>query len=707
VNLPGPDRSGEVLRNRYELQQVVGSGGFGVTYAATDLVTSARVAVKELVSPATDTGPREVLAAAQRYVQEGQTLRRLNHPNVVRILDSFYVGATAFLVMEFLVGSTLQDVVNEAGPWAEERVIELLDSLCPALEAVHRLGALHRDVKPSNVMLVAGRGPILIDFGSSRTTAADQSANLTQIVSPGYAAPEQYGPRGRLGPFTDVYGLGSVTYFALTGTAPPTATQRLAGDEPEPLTARCVTNLGRITDQALSLRAADRPQSIAAFRDAIRAQIPEAMPEASPEASPEATPEATPEYVSEAIPLNAHSGLAEGQRIVEPVALGSVAAVGPRRRRMALRSSVAVLSLVALVGIGLVGAARRTNSNEAGPPVRNAFVGVMYRSRLGAQHAALRTYLEAEQRLRPGLPVRWCDLSEVTAANCLNEWRLLDGLVGVIGPTTSDDAQQVSALVDPGTPLMLVGAARDSLATTDRSRAVFRLTVSSRQYGTRAAEEALRDERRAAVIVGTDLPSESDPWDGAREEFASRFVAGGGTVTPVRLGDPFGVSTSDVVVTFGLDGKTVDQVVRSLGRSWKGSVFLSGAGGQASGAGCGRLTSCQLIDAGIEDVAPYASLAESFPTAPWAVVAADGYVGLTEVASRMLRSHDRLYRLRREIAAEFRRSGFSATDEILVRSTYRFDAVGNNVEARSVSLRFQRGRGFVCVMQATDRCGSR
>jgi hypothetical protein len=63
--------------------------------------------------------------------------------------------------------------------------------------------------------------------------------------------------------------------------------------------------------------------------------------------------------------------------------------------------------------------------------------------------------------------------------------------------------------------------------------------------------------------------------------------------------------------------------------------------------------------------------------------------------------------LRREIAAEFRRSGFSATDEILVRSTYRFDAVGNNVEARSVSLRFQRGRGFVCVMQATDRCGSR
>jgi hypothetical protein len=713
VNPPGPDRSGEVVRNRYELQRVVGSGGFGVTYAALDRATSMPVAVKELVSPAAEGGPGEVLAAAQRYVQEGQTLRRLNHPNVVRILDSFYEGDVAFLVMELLVGPSLQEVVTEQGPWPEQRMIELLDALCPALDAVHQLGALHRDVKPSNVMLVPNRGPVLIDFGSSRNTNFDQSANLTQIVSPGYAAPEQYGPRGRLGPYTDVYGLGSVVYFAMTGSAPPTATQRLAGEEPESLAARCITNLGRATDQALALRAGDRPQTITQFREAIgapvanRQDVPVSLPQAIYVEGPARLAASARHIPIDPLPIDPLPLNRSPEPLVhEPVETQS------GRIPVVVRAGAALLVL-GLLGLGLAVAARR-GTDAAGPQVQSPFIGAMYRSRLGAQHASFRTYLEAEQRLRPGLPIRWCDLSEVVANECLDEWRRLDGLVGVIGPTTSDDAQQISALIDPGTPVLLVGAARDSLATTDRDKAVFRLTVSSRQYGARAAAEALRDKRRVAWVVATDVPPESDPWAGARQEFESAFTDGGGSVMTASQAEKPLVSTVDAstvdasavdaVVTFGLNGAAVDQVVRSLGRSWKGSVFLSGAGGQATGTGCGRQISCQLIDAGVDDVGPYASLAESFPTAPWAVVAADAYAGLSEVAARILTSEDRLYRLRRKAAAELRRSGFSATDDVLVRASYRFDAVGNNLDAQSVSLRFQRGRGFVCVMRSTDRC---
>jgi serine/threonine protein kinase len=264
---------GTMVASRYRVESVLGVGGFGVTYRAFDQANRLPIALKELVPPGSRrlaTGFMDAnrtsagAAAVTRFLHEGEILRQIEHPNVVRIFDHFNDGESAFIVMEFLDGETLESNLAVVGRWMERETTELIRSLCDALRVVHDKNFLHRDVKPANIMLVKERGPVLIDFGSSRTATTTQTAALTQIVTPGYAAPEQYGSRGRVGPYTDIYALGSVVYNLLTGDPPPAATDRLAHDEIVSLAThlKLTTGLGVAADQALSLRALDRPATV-------------------------------------------------------------------------------------------------------------------------------------------------------------------------------------------------------------------------------------------------------------------------------------------------------------------------------------------------------------------------------------------------------------------------------------------------------------
>jgi serine/threonine protein kinase len=268
---------GAVVGGRYRIESILGIGGFGVTYKAFDQRTAGVVALKERVPPGSTRAPdgrltpnrtESAAALVRRSLQEAHVLREVVHPNVVRILDTFDEGNTAFIGMEYLEGETVEMALNSSPAWSEQQTIDLLKPICSALSTVHAKNFLHRDVKPANIMLVPGRGPVLIDFGSSRESSTMQTSLLTQIVTPGYAAPEQYGSRGRVGPFTDLYAVGSLTYHCLTGAPPPPATDRLAQDDLVPLAQACPhlrSGLGDAVDQALRLRAADRPQSIAEF----------------------------------------------------------------------------------------------------------------------------------------------------------------------------------------------------------------------------------------------------------------------------------------------------------------------------------------------------------------------------------------------------------------------------------------------------------
>src|SRR4029077_16759089 len=146
----------------------------------------------------------------------------------------------------------------------------LLDRLLGGLEEVHKAGFLHRDVKPANIILDAKDNPTLIDFGASRAAMADRTSALTAIFTPRYAAAEQL-TSDRQGPWTDIYGVSAALYHAITGHAPPSSLERAMNDSYEPLAKLQPAGFSAATlqriDAGLALRAKDRPQSIALWRD--------------------------------------------------------------------------------------------------------------------------------------------------------------------------------------------------------------------------------------------------------------------------------------------------------------------------------------------------------------------------------------------------------------------------------------------------------
>ena len=221
-----------VMGDRYLIGAVIGRGGFGITYAARDRKLGRRVALKELFirgitrrgedgfSVLAQEGREEALPALQEaFLEEARTLSRTEEEGAVRILDCFRDRGTIFLVMEYLEGVTLQEKIEREGPMKEEEALRCIRILAGALKSLHRKGILHLDISPENVMLTRDGGVRLIDFGLSRNLYA-QILGTMYSFKPGYAPPEQYVRGARLLPCADIYALGAVCFFALTGRRP-------------------------------------------------------------------------------------------------------------------------------------------------------------------------------------------------------------------------------------------------------------------------------------------------------------------------------------------------------------------------------------------------------------------------------------------------------------------------------------------------------
>lgn len=263
---------------RYEIHRKLGRGGFGITYAATDRRLHRDVAIKELCfGAATRVGGRlvpppheaEAFAAAKgRFLREAAVLARFSHPNVVRIYEVFEEADTAYLVMELLDGRTLYRQVTDGGALPEANVLEIAARCGDALSVLHSGGVLHRDLNPSNVVLTPKGRVVLIDFGLAREFADDATTPMTRIVTPGYAAPEQYDHAGRLGPPTDVFGLAATLYCALTGRAPVPLGGRGRGAAfvaPRMLNPAVSKFVSDAVLDGLELDAGHRPRSIEEF----------------------------------------------------------------------------------------------------------------------------------------------------------------------------------------------------------------------------------------------------------------------------------------------------------------------------------------------------------------------------------------------------------------------------------------------------------
>ena len=225
----------------YRIEQVLGTGGFGLTYLATDQNLRLKVALKEylpssLAERADDSSirPRDGEAAQtfawgkERFLDESRTLASFKHPAIVRVMRFFEANATAYMVMEFVEGMALGSWSGSRRPFAQSAVLAVMRPLLEGLKVVHDAGFLHRDIKPDNIYIRADGTPVLLDFGSARQTM--ESSELTAIVSPGWAPFEQYHTNGKQGPWSDLYAIGGVMYWMVTGRQPVEAIARILQD---------------------------------------------------------------------------------------------------------------------------------------------------------------------------------------------------------------------------------------------------------------------------------------------------------------------------------------------------------------------------------------------------------------------------------------------------------------------------------------------
>jgi peptidoglycan hydrolase-like protein with peptidoglycan-binding domain len=282
---------------RYRILAVLGQGGFGITYRAVDAELGRDVAVKEYlptalavrkdgitVVPRSRTAADDLAWGLDRFVEEGRTLAALHRaPGIVKVHDYLRANGTAYLVMELVGGETLHDRIVRSGPLDAAAIDRILAPLLDGLEQVHAAGFLHRDIKPANILIDDEGRPTLIDFGASRAAIAGRSQALTAVFTPGYAPVEQF-TSGTQGPWTDIYGLAATLYHAIAGSPPPNAIDRLLQDTCAPLAHSGRAYRGAVLaaiDAGLAVRAADRPQSVAAWHAMLRGDAAAAGPAAT------------------------------------------------------------------------------------------------------------------------------------------------------------------------------------------------------------------------------------------------------------------------------------------------------------------------------------------------------------------------------------------------------------------------------------------
>ena len=240
-NFPNALFQDSILNGRYIIKDVLGQGGFGITYKALDYQTREYVAIKEYyprmivtrdpsynVVPQTGQNDHDFDYGRSQFLEEAKTLSEfIGNPGVVKVYSYFEENGTAYFVMEYLEGVSLSEYLRKKGgriPWQE--AWELMLPLMDALSAVHEKKIVHRDIKPDNIIITDDGLTKLLDFGAARYVYGVQSHSLDTVLTPGFAPFEQYFRRGNQGPWTDVYALAATMYCAITGTVPPESAER-------------------------------------------------------------------------------------------------------------------------------------------------------------------------------------------------------------------------------------------------------------------------------------------------------------------------------------------------------------------------------------------------------------------------------------------------------------------------------------------------
>lgn len=280
-----PLRPETVVGDCYTIGEVLGSGGFGITYAAIDLTSGTPVAIKEYFprTSATRVGEHVYISDQSyadvfdhnlmRFWEEALHLNRFNHPHIVKFIHRFFENGTAYIVLEYIEGDNLETWCRLAQDRPSPEQIEpFAAALLNAMEVIHRNHLLHRDIAPKNILLRDGL-PVLIDFGSARELEPNKP--MTALISPNYAPWEQYLLTGsHQGAWTDIYGASATFYRVLTGRPPVDAMTRSVDDSEYRSIAKELAGVYRQSfldaiDWGLSFGPTMRPQSVAQWRQQL------------------------------------------------------------------------------------------------------------------------------------------------------------------------------------------------------------------------------------------------------------------------------------------------------------------------------------------------------------------------------------------------------------------------------------------------------
>jgi hypothetical protein len=280
---------GTLLDGRYVVGMVMGFGGFGITYKAWDTKLQTVAAIKEYFPGGIVNrrpGEKNVTLFSQkrvkeydhgiaRFLDEAKNMAKFqSHPSIVNVVGYFEENQTAYIVMEFLSGVTLSAFLK-TNKLDADGAADVILRVCGALTAVHSAGVVHRDVSPDNIFICADNKVKLIDFGAARFSSDDE-AQMTIILKPGYAPPEQYENVNAQGDWTDIYALGATMYMMLTGVRPQESISRKANDTlrpPSALDAGIPEYISNTVMKAMALERHMRFATIAEFAKALNRQV--------------------------------------------------------------------------------------------------------------------------------------------------------------------------------------------------------------------------------------------------------------------------------------------------------------------------------------------------------------------------------------------------------------------------------------------------
>jgi hypothetical protein len=342
------------LADRYTINRPIGEGGMGVVFHATDLKHDRPVAIKVLRTDAAEQ------VGAERFLREIRITAKLDHPQILMLIDSGEADGLLYYVMPFVDGESLRDRLTREAPLAVSDAVRIAVQVADALEYAHRQGVVHRDVKPENILL-SGAHVKLADFGIARASQAGQTmqATLTQVGmalgTPAYMSPEQFFGDADVDHRSDLYALACVVYEMLSG-APPFAgevvTKRLTTDAPRLSTTRSgiPPMVDLVVARALARDADQRHASVTEFAGALQSELSGPVPITGTAAAESQSPRA--------IFVGRDRELAEGRELLAGLAhgrggvllLGGEPGVGKTRLANALLDDARRLRAMCLVG---------------------------------------------------------------------------------------------------------------------------------------------------------------------------------------------------------------------------------------------------------------------------------------------------------------------------------------------------------------------